>query len=92
MLYTDNEQIVAIVPDLVCVLDAQNGEALGTQDYRYGLPVAIIGITASEKWTSTERGVEIGGPRGFGFNKLKYKALGKFSKPRSVIDEFNRQS
>ncbi|KAK1452806.1 hypothetical protein CCUS01_10680 [Colletotrichum cuscutae] len=28
------EDILAIVPDLVCVLDAQNGEALGTQEYR----------------------------------------------------------
>lgn len=71
------------------MLDAQNGEALGTQEYRYGLPVVVIGITASEKWTSTERGIEIGGPKGFGFNDLEYKALGKFSKPRSVIDEYD---
>jgi len=81
-------KIVAIVPDLVTVLDAQNGEALGTQDYRYGLPVSVIGITASEKWTSTARGLEIGGPRGFGFDDLEYKPLGKFCKPRSVIDEY----
>lgn len=81
-------QIVAIVPDLVTVLDAQNGEALGTQDYRYGLPVSVIGITASEKWTSTPRGLEIGGPKGFGFDGLDYKPLGKFCKPRSVIDEY----
>ena len=81
-------QILAIVPDLVTVLDAQNGEALGTQDYRYGLPVGVIGITASDKWTSTARGLEIGGPKGFGFDDLEYKPLGKFCKPRSVIDEY----
>jgi len=84
-----NIKILAIVPDLVCVIDAQNGEALDTQEYRYGLPVIVSGITASEKWTSTARGVEIGGPKGFGFNDLEYKPLGKFSKPRSVIDEFD---
>ncbi|KAH7086441.1 hypothetical protein FB567DRAFT_561143 [Paraphoma chrysanthemicola] len=83
------EEIIAMVPDLVCVLDAQNGEALGTQEYRYGLPVIVLGITASEKWTSTARGLEIGGPKGFGFNDLEYRPLGKFSKPRSVIEEFN---
>uniref|UniRef100_A0A8H7NH59 Hydantoinase/oxoprolinase N-terminal domain-containing protein n=1 Tax=Bionectria ochroleuca TaxID=29856 RepID=A0A8H7NH59_BIOOC len=83
------EEFLAVVPDLVCVIDAQNGEALGTQEYRYGLPVVVIGITASDKWTSTARGIEIGGPKGFGFNDLEYKPLGKFSKPRSVIDEFN---
>jgi DUF917 family protein len=82
-------EVLAIVPDLVCVLDAQNGEALGTQEYRYGLPVILLGITASEKWTSTSRGLDVGGPKGFGLNDLEYKPLGKFSKPRSVIDEFD---
>jgi DUF917 family protein len=85
---TNTAQIVAIVPDLVCVIDAQNGEALGTQEYRYGLPVVVIGMTASDKWTSTPRGIEIGGPKGFGFDNLEYKALGKFHMPRSVIDEY----
>ncbi|KAI6780607.1 uncharacterized protein J7T54_008525 [Emericellopsis cladophorae] len=87
-----NEEILAVVPDLVTVLDAQNGEALGTQDYRYGLPVVVIGITASERWTSTARGLEIGGPKGFGFHDLEYKPLGKFSKPASVIDEYEQDA
>lgn len=80
------------MPDLVCVIDAQNGEALGTQEYRYGLLVVVLGITASEKWTSTARGIEIGGPKGFGMDDLEYVPLGKFTKPRSVIDEFSRAS
>ncbi|KAI1073918.1 hypothetical protein F5B20DRAFT_565531 [Whalleya microplaca] len=84
------EEILAIVPDLISVIDAQNGEALGTQEYRYGLLVVVIGITASEKWTSTTRGIEIGGPKGFGFNDLVYKPLGKFKKPKSVIEEFDQ--
>ncbi|EXF76115.1 hypothetical protein CFIO01_07980 [Colletotrichum fioriniae PJ7] len=82
------EDILAIVPDLICVLDAQNGEALGTQEYRYGLLVVVLGITASDKWTSTARGIEIGGPKGFGMDGLQYVPLGTFTKPRSVIDEF----
>ncbi|KAK8139057.1 hydantoin utilization protein A [Apiospora sp. TS-2023a] len=86
------EEILAIVPDLVCVIDAQNGEAIGTQEYRYGLLVVVIGITASEKWTSTQRGVDIGGPKGFGFDELEYVPLGKFTKPRSVIDELDEAS
>ncbi|KAK1979726.1 hypothetical protein LZ30DRAFT_783259 [Colletotrichum cereale] len=82
------EEILAIVPDLVCVIDAQNGEAIGTQEYRYGLLVVVVGITASEKRTSTARGIEIGGPKGFGMDDLEYVPLGKFKKPRSVIEEF----
>ncbi|KAF2464112.1 DUF917-domain-containing protein [Lindgomyces ingoldianus] len=83
-----NEDVIAIVPDLISIIDAQNGEAIGTPEYRYGLLVIVIGITASERWTSP-RGIEIGGPKGFGLDHLKYKALGKFVKPVSVIDEYD---
>ncbi len=48
----------------------------------------VLGIFASEKWTSTLRGLEIGGPKGFGLDDVEYKALGKFQKPQSVIDEY----
>ncbi|KAF1959344.1 DUF917-domain-containing protein [Byssothecium circinans] len=83
-----NEDVLAIVPDLISVIDAQNGEAIGTPEYRYGLLVLVIGITASERWTS-KKGIEIGGPKSFGLDHLEYKPLGKFVKPVSVIDEYN---
>ncbi|RDW94463.1 actin-like ATPase [Coleophoma crateriformis] len=83
-----SEKIVASVPDLICIIDAQNGEAIGTPEYRYGLLVVVLGIVASEKWTSTPRGLEIGGPKGFGMDHIEYKALGTFQKPKSVIDEY----
>ncbi|KAJ7886750.1 hypothetical protein B0H13DRAFT_2043932, partial [Mycena leptocephala] len=81
------EVVVASVPDLICVCDASDGEAIGTPEYRYGLLVIVIGIQGSEKWTSTPRGIQIGGPRAFGMD-VDYKPLGIFSKPKSVIDEF----
>ncbi|KAF2791792.1 hydantoinase [Melanomma pulvis-pyrius CBS 109.77] len=83
-----DEDVLAIVPDLIAVIDAQNGEAIGTPEYRYGLLVLVIGITASERWTSP-RGVEIGGPKGFQMDHLAYTPLGKFVKPVSVIDEYD---
>ncbi|KAJ4382673.1 hypothetical protein N0V86_001895 [Didymella sp. IMI 355093] len=86
-----NEDVLAIVPDLIAVVDAQNGEAIGTPEYRYGLLVLVIGINASERWTSP-RGIEIGGPNAFGLNHLEYKPLGKFVKPVSVIDEYDREA
>jgi DUF917 family protein len=82
------EDVLAIVPDLVAVIDAQNGEAIGTPEYRYGLLVQVLGITASERWTS-KRGVEIGGPKAFGMDHLEYKPIGRFVKPTSVIDEYD---
>lgn len=83
------EDVLAIVPDLISVIDAQNGEAIGTPEYRYGLLVTVLGISASDRWTGTKRGIEIGGPEGFGIKHLKYEPLGKFVKPRSIIDEFD---
>ncbi|EUC48694.1 hypothetical protein COCMIDRAFT_23471 [Bipolaris oryzae ATCC 44560] len=83
-----NEDVLAIVPDLIAVIDAQNGEAIGTPEYRYGLLVSVIGVTASERWTS-QRGIEIGGPKAFGLGHLEYKPLGRFVKPVSVIDEYD---
>ncbi|KAG8162146.1 hypothetical protein KVR01_007911 [Diaporthe batatas] len=83
------EDVLCIVPDLISVIDAQNGEAIGTPEYRYGLLVTVLGIAASDRWTGSERGVEIGGPEGFGIHHLKYQPLGEFVKPVSVIDEFD---
>lgn len=83
------EETLAVVPDLISVIDAQSGEAIGTPEYRYGLLVTVLGITASDKWTSTERGIEIGGPAAFGLTDVEYKPLGKFVKPKSVIDEYS---
>ncbi|KAI5212110.1 DUF917-domain-containing protein [Aureobasidium subglaciale] len=84
-----SEEVLAIVPDLIAVIDAQSGEAIGTPEYRYGLLVTVIGITASDKWTSTPRAIEIGGPKAFGLTDIEYKPLGKFVKPISVIDEYS---
>jgi hypothetical protein len=86
------EDVLAIVPDLVCVIDAQNGEAVGTPEYRYGLLVSVLGIAASDKWTGSQRGVELGGPKAFDFEHLEYQPLGTFVKPVSVIDEFDGAS
>ncbi|KAJ6784549.1 hypothetical protein PWT90_07753 [Aphanocladium album] len=83
------EDVLAIVPDLITVIDAQNGEAIGTPEYRYGLLVIVLGLAANDKWTKNERGIELGGPPGFGYDHLKYQPLGTFTEPKSVIDEFN---
>ncbi|EFX05017.1 hydantoinase [Grosmannia clavigera kw1407] len=83
------QDVLALVPDLISVIDAQNGEAIGTPEYRYGLLVIVLGIAASDRWTGSERGIQIGGPDAFGFNYLKYDPLGTYIKPKSVIDEYD---
>ncbi|ODN83362.1 hypothetical protein L202_01517 [Cryptococcus amylolentus CBS 6039] len=81
-------EVVAGVPDLISVLDAQNGTALGTPEYKYGLRVIVIGITAAPQWTDTPRGLELGALPAFGYD-LPYKPLGEYVKPRSVVEEFD---
>ncbi|WWC88966.1 uncharacterized protein L201_003881 [Kwoniella dendrophila CBS 6074] len=82
-------EVVCGVPDLISVLDAQNGKALGTPEYKYGLRVIVLGITASTKWTETKRGLELGSLSAFGYDNIPYKPLGIYVEPKSVIKEYN---
>jgi DUF917 family protein len=81
-------KILAAVPDLIAVIDAETGAGLGTPEYKYGLKVVIIAIAASPRWTDSKRGMELGGPGSMGFEEVQYSPIGKYSKPRSVIDVY----
>ncbi|KAJ5109996.1 hypothetical protein N7532_002641 [Penicillium argentinense] len=82
-----NHKIICTVPDLISVL-GQDGEAIGSQELRYGLRVSVIGIAAHPLWTGDERGLKVGGPAGFGL-EMEWTSLGAYTEPRSVIDEFD---
>ena len=82
-----SKQYLAMVPDLIAVLDSQSGRAVGVPEYRYGLRVTVIGMTGSPRWTDTEKGLAIGGPRAFGYD-VEYRPLGVYVEPRSVLEEF----
>ncbi|KAF4854267.1 putative D-/L-hydantoinase subunit A [Colletotrichum siamense] len=79
--------ILAAVPDLISILDNESGRALGVPEFKYGYRVTVIGITCSPRWTETQAGLDIGGPRAFGYD-LDYKPLGRYVEPRSVIQEY----
>ncbi|KAF6810684.1 hydantoinase [Colletotrichum plurivorum] len=79
--------ILACVPDLISILDNESGRALGVPEFKYGYRVTVIGITCSPRWTETQAGLDIGGPRAFGYD-LDYKPLGTYAEPRSVIQEY----
>ncbi|RAH59458.1 hydantoinase/oxoprolinase [Aspergillus piperis CBS 112811] len=81
-------RILAAVPDLIVVLDAESGAGLGTPEFKYGLKVVVLAIAASPRWTDTPRGMELGGPKSMGFEEVEYVPIGKYCEPRSVIDVF----
>jgi DUF917 family protein len=85
--YKEKEDIICTVPDLISIL-GQDGEALGSPELRYGLKVKVIGMPAHPLWTGTEKGLKAGGPEFFGFN-MKWKSVGEYKMPRSVVEEFN---
>lgn len=82
--------IICSVPDLISVCYADTGEAIGTQDYRYGVIAFVLGFAPDSSWT-TERGLKVGGPASFGpaFDGITYEPVGKSVLPQSVIEEYS---
>ena len=70
--WIDGEPTV-MVPDLICILDAVSGEAIGTETIRYGQRVAIVSLAAAPVLT-TDEGLAYVGPRAFGYD-MDYVAL-----------------
>ena len=83
------QSVIASVPDLICVLDRGSGRALGVPDFKYGFRVVVLGITCSPRWTNTPKGLEIGGPKAFGYDNVEYRPLGEYVKPQSVLEEYS---
>ncbi|KAK7227515.1 hypothetical protein V2G26_015518 [Clonostachys chloroleuca] len=88
-LHGGNSTILASVPDLIAVIDAETGAGLGTPEYKYGLRVVVMAVAASPRWNGTQRGMELGGPGSMGFGHIEHKSIGVYRQPRSVIDAFS---
>jgi uncharacterized protein len=60
-------QYLVTVPDLIAVLDVDTGEPITTEGLRYGFRVAVIGMPCDARWR-TPKGLELVGPRYFGYD------------------------
>jgi len=69
VLMVDGE-VVASVPDLITILEADTGAAITTENLRYGFRVAVIGIACQPIWR-TEAGLALAGPQHWGY-EVKY--------------------
>lgn len=64
----DSERgVVASVPDLITVLDAETGDPVTTEGLKYGHRVRVVGMPCSEKWR-TDAGLELVGPQYFDYD------------------------
>jgi DUF917 family protein len=61
-------QMVAIVPDLITLVDTDRGEPITTEVVRYGLRATIIGIPAPPQLTSAQA-MRWVGPQAFGYDE-----------------------
>ncbi|MBQ2994743.1 MAG: DUF917 domain-containing protein, partial [Peptococcaceae bacterium] len=58
-------EIVATVPDLICLVDSETFTPVTTDALKYGKRVYVIGLKCVDLWR-TEKGLELVGPQYFG--------------------------
>jgi len=61
------DQVLAVVPDLICVLDAESAEPITTEDLRYGQRVKVMAVSVPAIMR-TPAALEVWGPRHFGYD------------------------
>lgn len=66
--------VLAVVPDLICLLDAETGEPITTEVARYGLRVAVVGVPAPAM-LKTPAALAVVGPAAFGYRDVPYVPL-----------------
>jgi hypothetical protein len=65
------ERVVAVVPDLICIVDQQTAEPVSTEVLRYGLRVVVLGMPAPDP-LKTPEGLAIVGPSAFGYADVPF--------------------
>eukprot|EP01047_Picozoa_sp_COSAG01_P078820 COSAG01_NODE_14710_length_1419_cov_1.951515_2_plen_99_part_00 len=78
--------VLALVPDLIVVLESETGRAIGTEELKYGLRASVIAIPCSPL-LCTSQALAVVGPRAFGL-ELDYKPgqVGEYQTPRPIVD------
>lgn len=61
-------EVLAVVPDLICVVDIDSGEPITTEGLRYGQRVRVLGIS-TPKMMRTPEALDAFGPTAFGLNE-----------------------
>ena len=69
-----NGEIVCTVPDLICIMNLEDGEPVQTEMLRYGLRVAILGLPAAKE-LKTPAALPVISPAAFGYPDVTYRPL-----------------
>lgn len=72
---SEDMEVVAIVPDLITVLDIDTGEPIPTENVRYGQRVAALTLP-SHHLLRTPQALEFVGPGAFGYSDIVFTPCG----------------
>jgi uncharacterized protein len=61
------DQVLAMTPDLICIVDLDTTIPVTTESLKYGRRVLVFGMPCDERWR-TPKGIETVGPRYFGYD------------------------
>jgi DUF917 family protein len=79
-------EILAVVPDLICIVDAETAEPITTELLRYGLRIEVLGIPAPEALKS-DAAMRYVGPEAFGYKGVEFIPLpGHFANQPDAFD------
>ncbi|MGI5274080.1 DUF917 domain-containing protein [Nonomuraea sp. CA-218870] len=67
LVAVEDNQVRAMVPDLISVVDTETAAAVQTEDLRYGQRVTVLAWPCDPLWR-TEKGLDTAGPRAFGYD------------------------
>jgi len=73
LVATVDGDVLAVVPDLVCLFDVESGAPVTTESLRYGLRVVVGGAPCDPRWKTAE-GLRLAGPSAFGLD-LEYRPM-----------------
>ena len=69
-----NDEIVCTVPDLISIINLEDGEPVQTETLRYGLRVAVLGLPAARE-LKTPQALPVITPPAFGYADVVYRPL-----------------
>ncbi|PRW56447.1 hydantoinase subunit beta [Chlorella sorokiniana] len=76
-------RVLATVPDLICCIEEDTGQPIATEEMRYGLRAAVVGLPAHPLLTTTQA-LAVVGPAAFGHGEVAYVPLGRYAEPSSI--------
>lgn len=82
-------EVLAVVPDLICLVDAATGEPVTTEIVRFGLRVTVLGIPAPDM-LKTPEALAVVGPAAFGYADVAFHPLAGRYGESSVTTERDR--